>query len=126
MQSLAWLDLSDNHLVRIEGGSFSALPRLRWLDLSNNLPFNNGDRSSSLFKGLERRLSHLGLKNVSLSSVRKHCYLHNIAIRNDISSTGRTINVLPLCPNVPTLTQNVPIFIAFGHIFLQFVPTTPQ
>ncbi|XP_047532172.1 chaoptin isoform X2 [Vanessa atalanta] len=68
-KSLAWLDLSDNHLVRVESGSFTALPKLLWLDLSMNTPFNNGERGSSIFKGLERRLSHLGLKNVSLTSV---------------------------------------------------------
>lgn len=68
-KSLAWLDLSRNHLVRIEGGSLSALPKLRWLDLSNNSPFNVGDRGSAIFKGLERRLSHLGLRNVSLPSI---------------------------------------------------------
>ncbi|KAM3959736.1 leucine rich repeat containing G protein-coupled receptor chaoptin [Aphomia sociella] len=65
-KSLAWLDLSNNHLVRIEAGSFAALPKLRWLDLSNNTPFNAGERDRSVFKGLERRLLHLGLKNVSL------------------------------------------------------------
>ncbi|KAI8420728.1 hypothetical protein MSG28_007951 [Choristoneura fumiferana] len=65
-KSLAWLDLSDNHLVRIEESTFSALPKLRWLDLSNNSPFNSGDRESNVFKGLERKLSHLGLRNVSL------------------------------------------------------------
>lgn len=69
LQSLAWLNLSNNHLVRIEGGSFAALPKLRWLDLSNNSPFNTGERGTTIFKGLERRLSHLGLKNVSLVSV---------------------------------------------------------
>ncbi|XP_075975754.1 leucine rich repeat containing G protein-coupled receptor chaoptin isoform X2 [Anticarsia gemmatalis] len=68
-KSLAWLDLSSNHLVRIEGGSFSALPKLRWLDLSDNSPFNTGERGTTIFKGLERRLSHLGLKNVSLVSI---------------------------------------------------------
>ncbi|XP_026333455.1 chaoptin isoform X2 [Hyposmocoma kahamanoa] len=65
-KSLAWLDLSNNHLVRIEGGTFAALPKLRWLDLSNNSPFNSGERGSQVFKGLERKLSHLGLRNVSL------------------------------------------------------------
>ncbi|CAK1579585.1 unnamed protein product [Parnassius mnemosyne] len=68
-KSLAWLDLSDNHLVRVEGGSFGALPKLRWLDLSNNSPFNPSERVNSMFKGLERRLSHLGLRNVSLVSI---------------------------------------------------------
>ncbi|XP_045767709.1 chaoptin isoform X5 [Maniola jurtina] len=68
-RSLAWLDLSDNHLVRVESGSFAALPRLRWLDLGMNTPFQNGERGGSIFKGLERRLSHLGLKNVSLTNV---------------------------------------------------------
>ncbi|KPJ13206.1 Chaoptin [Papilio machaon] len=68
-KSLAWLDLSDNHLVRVEGGSFGALPKLRWLDLSNNSPFNPSERVNTMFKGLERRLSHLGLKNVSLVSI---------------------------------------------------------
>ncbi|XP_038217334.1 chaoptin isoform X2 [Zerene cesonia] len=68
-KSLAWLDLSNNHLVRIENGAFGALPRLRWLDLSNNLPFNNGERGGNIFKGLERRLSYLGLKNVSLQTL---------------------------------------------------------
>ncbi|XP_059058531.1 chaoptin [Achroia grisella] len=68
-KSLAWLDLSNNHLVRVETGSFAALPRLRWLDLSNNSPFNGGDKGNNVFKGLERRLLHLGLKNVSLLSV---------------------------------------------------------
>ncbi|XP_047517537.1 chaoptin isoform X2 [Pieris napi] len=67
-KSLAWLDLSNNHLVRIESGAFGALPKLRWLDLSNNLPFN-GDRSGNIFKGLERKLSYLGLKNVSLQAI---------------------------------------------------------
>ncbi|CAF4906675.1 unnamed protein product [Pieris macdunnoughi] len=67
-RSLAWLDLSNNHLVRIESGAFGALPKLRWLDLSNNLPFN-GDRSGNIFKGLERKLSYLGLKNVSLQVI---------------------------------------------------------
>ncbi|XP_023941108.2 chaoptin isoform X5 [Bicyclus anynana] len=68
-RSLAWLDLSDNHLVRVESGSFAALPRLRWLDLSKNTPFVNGERGGSIFKGLERRLSHLGLRNVSLINI---------------------------------------------------------
>ncbi|XP_047997382.1 chaoptin isoform X2 [Leguminivora glycinivorella] len=68
-KSLAWLDLSDNHLVRIEGGAFTALPRLRWLDLSHNSPFNSGDRENNAFKGLERKLLHLGLRNVSLLQV---------------------------------------------------------
>ncbi|CAH2040712.1 unnamed protein product, partial [Iphiclides podalirius] len=68
-RSLAWLDLSNNHLVRVEGGSFGALPKLRWLDLSNNSPFNPSERVNTMFKGLERRLSHLGLKNVSLTSI---------------------------------------------------------
>ncbi|KAL4716304.1 hypothetical protein ACJJTC_014784 [Scirpophaga incertulas] len=68
-KSLIWLDLSNNHLVRIEGGTFAALPKLRWLDLSNNSPFNGGERGTTVFKGLERRLYHLGLKNVSLLTV---------------------------------------------------------
>ncbi|CAH0723585.1 unnamed protein product, partial [Brenthis ino] len=68
-KSLAWLDLSDNHLVRVESGSFTALPKLLWLDLSMNTPFNTGERSGGIFKGLERRLLHLGLKNVSLTAV---------------------------------------------------------
>ncbi|XP_039750194.1 chaoptin isoform X3 [Pararge aegeria] len=68
-KSLAWMDLSDNHLVRVESGSFAALPRLRWLDLGMNTPFLNGERGGSIFKGLERRLSHLGLRNVSLTNV---------------------------------------------------------
>ncbi|XP_028159952.1 chaoptin isoform X5 [Ostrinia furnacalis] len=68
-KSLLSLDLSDNHLVRIEGNTFSVLPKLRWLDLSNNSPFNSGERGVSVFKGLERRLFHLGLKNVSLTTV---------------------------------------------------------
>ncbi|RVE54580.1 hypothetical protein evm_000701 [Chilo suppressalis] len=68
-KSLMWLDLSNNHLVRIEGGTFTALPKLRWLDLSNNQPFNGGERGFTVFKGLERRLFHLGLKNVSMLSV---------------------------------------------------------
>ncbi|CAH0723586.1 unnamed protein product, partial [Brenthis ino] len=68
-RSLAWLDLSDNHLVRVESGSFTALPKLLWLDLSMNTPFNTGERSGGIFKGLERRLLHLGLKNVSLTAV---------------------------------------------------------
>ncbi|XP_063392648.1 chaoptin isoform X1 [Cydia fagiglandana] len=68
-KSLAWLDLSDNHLVRIEGGTFTALPRLRWLDLSHNSPFNTGDRENNAFKGLERKLLYLGLRNVSLLQV---------------------------------------------------------
>ncbi|KAL0881866.1 hypothetical protein ABMA27_001638 [Loxostege sticticalis] len=68
-KSLLSLDLSDNHLVRIEGNTFSVLPRLRWLDISNNSPFNSGERGVSVFKGLERRLFHLGMKNVSLTHV---------------------------------------------------------
>lgn len=55
--------------MRIEGGTFAALPKLRWLDLSGNSPFNSGERGSQVFKGLERKLSHLGLRNVSLIHV---------------------------------------------------------
>lgn len=55
--------------MRIESGTFTALPRLRWLDLSHNSPFNTGERGSQVFKGLERKLSHLGMRNVSLIHV---------------------------------------------------------
>ncbi|KAH9636120.1 hypothetical protein HF086_008420 [Spodoptera exigua] len=88
-KSLAWLDLSNNHLVRIEGGSFSALPKLRWLDLSNNTPFNSGDRGTTIFKGLERKLSHLGLKNVSLISAT-----HSLSDLRWLSLSGNPITAL--------------------------------
>ncbi|KAJ8719147.1 hypothetical protein PYW07_016703 [Mythimna separata] len=97
-KSLAWLDLSNNHLVRIEGGSFSALPRLRWLDLSNNSPFNSGDRGTTIFKGLERRLSHLGLKNVSLVSVPSMSL-------SKLKSLDLSYNNLPSIP--PDTTANL-------------------
>lgn len=69
-QSLTWLDLSNNKLVRVDGGALGNLPKLSWLDLSHNGPlaFGRGDRT---FQGLENRLTHLGLKNVSLTLVSK-------------------------------------------------------
>ncbi|XP_026747027.1 chaoptin-like isoform X1 [Trichoplusia ni] len=97
-KSLAWLDLSNNHLVRIEGGSFSALPKLRWLDLSNNSPFNSGERGIAIFKGLERRLSHLGLKNVSLVSVPSMSL-------SKLKSLDLSYNNLPSIP--PDTTANL-------------------
>ncbi|CAB3222289.1 unnamed protein product [Arctia plantaginis] len=97
-KSLAWLDLSNNHLVRIEGGSFAALPKLRWLDLSNNSPFNTGERGTTIFKGLERRLSHLGLKNVSLVSVPSMSLLK-------LKSLDLSYNNLPSVP--PETTANL-------------------
>nr|XP_049693119.1 chaoptin isoform X2 [Helicoverpa armigera] len=97
-RSLAWLDLSNNHLVRIEGGSFSALPKLRWLDLSNNSPFNSGERGTTIFKGLERRLSHLGLKNVSLLSVPSMSL-------SKLKSLDLSYNNLPSIP--PDTTANL-------------------
>ncbi|CAH0674102.1 unnamed protein product [Spodoptera exigua] len=97
-KSLAWLDLSNNHLVRIEGGSFSALPKLRWLDLSNNTPFNSGDRGTTIFKGLERKLSHLGLKNVSLISVPSMSL-------SKLKSLDLSFNNLPSIP--PEITANL-------------------
>ncbi|XP_077286802.1 leucine rich repeat containing G protein-coupled receptor chaoptin [Arctopsyche grandis] len=67
-RSLSWLDLSNNKLVRVDGGSLGSLPRLSWLDLSHNGPlaFGRGDRT---FQGLENRLTHLSLKNISLTVV---------------------------------------------------------
>ncbi|KAG6444973.1 hypothetical protein O3G_MSEX003696 [Manduca sexta] len=97
-RSLAWLDLSDNHLVRIESGAFSALPKLRWLDLSNNSPFNTGERGNNIFKGLERRLSHLGLKNVSLVFVPS-------MLLSKLKSLDLSYNNLPTIP--PDTTANL-------------------
>ncbi|XP_037296903.1 chaoptin isoform X2 [Manduca sexta] len=97
-KSLAWLDLSDNHLVRIESGAFSALPKLRWLDLSNNSPFNTGERGNNIFKGLERRLSHLGLKNVSLVFVPS-------MLLSKLKSLDLSYNNLPTIP--PDTTANL-------------------
>lgn len=70
--------------MRIEGGTFAALPKLRWLDLSNNSPFNSGERGSQVFKGLERKLSHLGLRNVSLIHVST-----SIAFKNPNTGTSK-------------------------------------
>lgn len=67
-ESLALLDLSNNHLVRIDSGAFSAVPKLRWLDISNN-PSITFERDGQIFRGLERSLTHLGLRNISMKSV---------------------------------------------------------
>ncbi|XP_037867501.1 chaoptin isoform X1 [Bombyx mori] len=97
-KSLAWLDLSDNHLVRIETASFSALPKLKWLDISNNNPFNNGERGNNIFKGLERRLTHLGLKNVSLMFIPS-------MLLSKLKSLDLSYNNLPSVP--PDTTANL-------------------
>ncbi|KAG7309738.1 hypothetical protein JYU34_004236 [Plutella xylostella] len=96
-KSLAWLDLSNNHLVRIEGGSFAAVPRLKWLDISNNSPFTT-ERGNSVFKGLERRLSHLGLRNISM------LFIPSLPLPK-LKSLDLSFNNLPSIP--PETTQNL-------------------
>ena len=68
VQSLTWLDLSNNRLVRIEDSTFSALNHLTFLDLSHNKELVLETRGRS-FKGLEDSLLHLYLNNVSLNEV---------------------------------------------------------
>ncbi|GBO99132.1 Chaoptin, partial [Eumeta japonica] len=95
-KSLAWLDLSDNHLVRIEDGTFAALPKLQWLDLSNNSPFS--ERRNGIFKGLDRRLSYLGLRNASLLAIPQMSLMR-------LKSLDLSYNNLPFIP--PESTANL-------------------
>lgn len=63
LQSLVWLDLSNNELIRLEDAAFATLPRLRFLDLSHNKELEINGRA---FIGLENTLMELKLQNISL------------------------------------------------------------
>lgn len=71
-QSLTWLDLSYNRLVRLDDGVFSDLPYLTHLDLSHNKQLLLESRGRT-FHGLEDSLLYLDLSNISLLSVRNTC-----------------------------------------------------
>lgn len=68
-QSLTWLDLSYNRLVRLDDGIFSDLSYLTHLDLSHNKQLLLESRGRT-FHGLEDSLLYLDLSNISLLSVR--------------------------------------------------------
>uniref|UniRef100_A0A2H8TLK4 Chaoptin n=1 Tax=Melanaphis sacchari TaxID=742174 RepID=A0A2H8TLK4_9HEMI len=67
-KSLKRLNLAGNRLVHLEDSNFASLIHLTYLDLSHNnaLSFENRGR---MFLGLEQSLQHLGLKNISLTSI---------------------------------------------------------
>lgn len=62
-QSLSWLDLSHNLLLRLDDAAFATLPRLNYLDLSYNVDLEINPRA---FIGLENTLLDLNLQNISL------------------------------------------------------------
>lgn len=68
-QTLTWLDLSYNRLVRLDDGVFSDLQYLTHLDLSHNKQLLLETRGRT-FHGLEDSLLYLDLSNISLLSVR--------------------------------------------------------
>lgn len=63
LQSLVWLDLSHNQLIRLDDAAFATLPRLNFLDLSHNKELEINGRA---FIGLENTLVELKLQNISL------------------------------------------------------------
>ncbi|XP_059621285.1 chaoptin [Phlebotomus argentipes] len=62
-RSLSYLDLSNNHIFRLDDGAFAALPRLNTLILSNN---EGLDITGRVFVGLENSLMDLRIENVSM------------------------------------------------------------
>jgi Leucine-rich repeat (LRR) protein len=62
------LDMSHNHLLRIEDSAFSLLSSLSFLDLSHNPDLVLQTRGRT-FKGLENSLLELHLGNISLGSI---------------------------------------------------------
>lgn len=70
-QSLIFLNVSSNHIARIEEPVFSHLNNLLYLDLSHNihLQFVDDGRSFSI---IQNNLLYLGLRNTSLINVSKN------------------------------------------------------
>lgn len=119
MQSLKYLDISYNYLLRIDDAVFATLPKMSYLDLSHNRDLKVMEKS---FYGLENSLIKLGLENVSLSTVPelhlKHLRELRLA-RNELPSIPQelainmtNLRVLDLSnndlTNVPLITQNLP------------------
>ncbi|KAL5285424.1 chp.2 family protein [Megaselia abdita] len=115
-RSLRFLDVSNNHLLRIDDAVFATLPKLAILDLSHNRDLKVMEKS---FMGLENTLLKLGLENVSLSTVpeMKLKMLREIRLRynelpsipQDMATNMSNIRVLDISyndlTNVPLMTQ---------------------
>uniref|UniRef100_A0A336LSI9 CSON002515 protein n=1 Tax=Culicoides sonorensis TaxID=179676 RepID=A0A336LSI9_CULSO len=85
LQSLVWLDLSHNQLIRLDDAAFATLPRLNYLDLSHNKEL---EITGKAFYGLENTLLELKLQNISLDVVP------DLSL-NRLSSLNLAFNELP-------------------------------
>lgn len=119
LQSLRYLDISYNYLLRIDDAVFATMPKLAVLDLSHNRDLKVMDKS---FMGLETSLIKLGLENVSLSTVPeiRLRYLREIrlgynelpSIPQELANNMSNLRMLDLSnndlTNVPLMTQSLP------------------
>ncbi|XP_055678152.1 chaoptin-like [Lutzomyia longipalpis] len=94
-RNLAHLDLSDNHIFRLEDASFATLPRLSTLILSNNVGL---EITGKTFIGLENSLIDLRIDNVTMIAFPDlpFTYLRRLSIAH---------NELPSIP--PELAYNI-------------------
>lgn len=88
LQSLSWLDLSHNLLIRLEDAAFATLPRLNYLDLSHNKEL---EINGKVFIGLENTLTELKLQNISLDVAP------DLAL-GKLESLNLALNELPTIP----------------------------
>ncbi|XP_063706940.1 chaoptin isoform X2 [Culicoides brevitarsis] len=88
LQSLVWLDLSHNELIRLEDAAFATLPRLSYLDLSHNQDLEVNGRA---FIGLENTLLELKLQNISTDVFPELSF-------NRLQSLSLAFNELPTIP----------------------------
>lgn len=119
LQSLRYLDISYNYLLRIDDAVFATMPKLAVLDLSHNRDLKVMDKS---FMGLETSLIKLGLENVSLSTVPeiRLKYLREFrlgynelpSIPQELAHNMTNLRMLDLSnndlTNVPLMTQSLP------------------
>lgn len=118
-QSLSYLDLSDNHLLRLEDAAFATLPRLSTLILSNNAAL---EVTGKVFIGLENSLMDLQIDKVSLMTfpdlpftfLKRLSISHNElpSIPPDLALNVSSLRHLDLSYNdlsaVPLITHSLP------------------
>ncbi|KAK6644340.1 hypothetical protein RUM43_000607 [Polyplax serrata] len=100
--NLLHLNLSKNHLIRIDDGTFAYLNKLQTLDLSDNVDLVL-DSKGQTFYGLDKTLENLMLKNLSISEMP---HLHLPTLETLDLSSNDIVNVpLELSHNLTNLKK---------------------
>ncbi|GLV45240.1 chaoptin [Carabus blaptoides fortunei] len=113
-KSLRTLNLSYNRLIQLDEGTFGALLSLSTLVLSHNTELQLEPDGRS-FQGIDDSLWHLGLANVSLTSV---CHLPF----QNLQSLSLANNMLPTVPQELALNMSKLRSLDLSHNDLTVVP----